>query len=112
MWLEGDYVPLWGATDADRRHLVAFARRLGRETMITVAPRLVDGLLPAHSGLPLAAELWQDAAIELPPELPAAFTNVITGERVEAVADGERRLLRAADMLGACPVAVLQHTQS
>jgi (1->4)-alpha-D-glucan 1-alpha-D-glucosylmutase len=112
VWLEGDYVPLWGATDADRRHLVAFARRLGRETMITVAPRLVDGLLPAHSGLPLAAELWQDAAIELPPELPDVFTNVITGERVEAVADGERRLLRAADILGACPVAVLQHTQS
>ena len=68
VWLEGDYVPLRGASESDRRHLIAFARRLGRETMITVAPRLVDSrrlVSLANSGAEMARRIKLTSAARL-----------------------------------------------
>ncbi len=108
VWLEGEYLALPGADDLAARHVVAFARRLGRDVMITVAPRLTGGLLPEQATTPALADVWNNAAIILPPESPGAFVNLITRESVDAIDANGHRLLRVADLLRTCPVAVLE----
>jgi (1->4)-alpha-D-glucan 1-alpha-D-glucosylmutase len=107
VWLEGEYIALRGADDLASRHIIAFVRRLGGEVMLTVAPRLAGSLLPEHASTPALADVWGEAAIVLPPNLPGRFVNLITRESVDAIDVDGRPVLRAADLLRTCPVAVL-----
>ena len=60
--------------------------------MLTVAPRLAGSLLPEHASLPALADIWGEAAIVLPPNLPGRFVNLITRESVDAIdIDGRPR---------------------
>ena len=86
------------------RHVVAFARRHGREASITVVPRLVATLGAGVGTLPCGAGIWGDTRVELPFLAPDAIVlDTITGR--------ERRLaggaLALSEILEAAPVAVL-----
>ena len=86
------------------RHVVAFARRLGKDTVVTVVPRLTTTLGVAAGELPCGAAVWGDTRVEMPflPE-SARLRDAITG--------AERRVRRGgialAELLEAAPVAVL-----
>jgi (1->4)-alpha-D-glucan 1-alpha-D-glucosylmutase len=109
VFLEGSYTPVWGVDEVAQRHLVAFARRLGNEVRLTVAPRVVGSLLADEADAPLGRQVWHDARLELPPEIGAdAFVNLITGERVTVSVFDGRRVLYAADLLSVAPAAVLR----
>ena len=107
VWLEGDYVPLHGADELASRHLIAFARKLGDEVAITAAPRFAASLLPEQATAPILSDVWGDAAIVVPDDLPGSFVNLITREPIATVDRDGRRLLYAADLLRTSPVAVL-----
>jgi (1->4)-alpha-D-glucan 1-alpha-D-glucosylmutase len=86
------------------RHVLAFARRHGREASITVVPRLVATLGNEPGTLPCGAAVWGDTRVELPfLARDATLSDAIT-RRERRVVDGAIAL---ADILDAAPVAVL-----
>jgi (1->4)-alpha-D-glucan 1-alpha-D-glucosylmutase len=101
----GAYLPL-EARGAWAEHVCAFARVSDAGVVVTVIPRLL-----ARRGvdaLPLGPEYWADTRLPLPRELAGRFVNVLTGERVEAVAAGEAAALPVGSVLTAFPVALLE----
>ena len=109
LFLEGTYEPLTGPDETSRRHLVSFARRVGRSTAIAIVPRLVSRRVPDPLTPPLGEAVWGDDGILVPDDVEApAFVHLVTGEIVAPVAHPPGgRLLRAADVFRTCPVALL-----
>ena len=100
--LDGAYTPLEPQGPA-AEHVVAFARHDDSGTLLAVAPRLVAGLV-GDQPLPLGESAWGQAHLALPPALGAGgYRHLITGDEVEAPGG----LLRVADALRDCPVALL-----
>jgi (1->4)-alpha-D-glucan 1-alpha-D-glucosylmutase len=82
LFREGEYVPL-GVTGAKSAHVVAFARRNHDKWCVVVVPRLMAGL--TRSGTPpLGEKVWSDTLVEHPPDAPAHWTNVLTGEAISS----------------------------
>ena len=104
---EGEYFALEAAGE-QQEHVVAVARRYEDQWVLAIVPRLVGGLLATDQQLPTGAETWQATRVLLPAELSVrAFRNPFTGERNEAVEEGGDRVIRIAEVLRTCPVAVL-----
>jgi (1->4)-alpha-D-glucan 1-alpha-D-glucosylmutase len=98
----GTYTPLQiQGTHAD--HVVAFARRLGKQQIIAIAPRLIAGLCKKKRILPLGESVWADTALKLDTKKAKRFSNIMTGESFEARAG----TVRLADVLAHFPVAIL-----
>jgi len=108
VFLDGEYVPL--AAEGERKdHVVAFARILGDQNVLVVAPRLVAGLTGEEPRLPLGREIWDRNTIMLPHNLAGhGFRNVLTGEEVEPIRGEGRAQLLLADALRVLPVAILK----
>ncbi len=103
LFQEGIYLPL-NATGEKAQHIVAFARQLGKQFVITVAPRLVAGLCNKAKVLPLAEKIWGDTVLRLNDKIPASgFRNVLTGETMA----GSKKDLRLSEILANFPVAIL-----
>jgi (1->4)-alpha-D-glucan 1-alpha-D-glucosylmutase len=82
LFREGEYIPL-GVTGARSDHVVAFARRYHDQWCIVTVPRLVARL--TRSGTPpLGEKAWRDTLIQLPPDAPSSWTNVLTGEAISS----------------------------
>lgn len=86
-----------------KRHVLAFARRMGEQWAVVAAPRLPAGLTP-QGGWPLGETVWSDTRIQLPSGAPSRYRDALTGGEVRAdgglsLADGLRHfpalLLRA-----------------
>jgi maltooligosyltrehalose synthase len=90
---------------------VAFARRLGRETVIGLAPRFVARL--RLSGPPLGSPVWAGTWLAVPETwTPRAYRNVLTGEEVAVTTqDGGPGLMLEA-VLATLPVALLEATDA
>jgi (1->4)-alpha-D-glucan 1-alpha-D-glucosylmutase len=94
----GEYVPLYA--DAGReQNVCAFALRGGGRTIVAVAPRLF-ARLAEEGDAPLGRRAWGDAKLQIP---DGAYTNVLTGERLDARAG----VVALADLLSEFPVALL-----
>ncbi len=99
LFARGDY----GALYAEGRHadsIVAFARGLGKEQAVAVAPRFLGGVVEPGR-LPLGMDVWQDTKLNLP-EIDGSWTNVLTGETLSG---GET--LPMGELLRKFPVALL-----
>jgi (1->4)-alpha-D-glucan 1-alpha-D-glucosylmutase len=72
LFREGEYIPL-RVTGTKANHVIAFARHLHDEWCIVAVPRLCASLKD-----------WQDTQIELPPDVPSRWTNVLTNEDMPA----------------------------
>jgi (1->4)-alpha-D-glucan 1-alpha-D-glucosylmutase len=97
----GQYVPL-PASGTHAEHVIAFMRRRGGKTAVTIGGRLWMKLGGEIGELPVGNATWGDTAIDAGP-LQGTFENVYTGERVEA-ADGKLSLGR---VFSAFPAALL-----
>ncbi|KPF46133.1 malto-oligosyltrehalose synthase [Rhizobium sp. AAP43] len=101
LFSEGTYTPLQ-AVGARQQHVVAFARRHGGYTLLTIAIRLPLSLQTSCAGLE-ASKFWGDTGIDLPDDLETTeWRDVLTGRRI---GPGSRLSLR--DVLGPQPVALL-----
>jgi (1->4)-alpha-D-glucan 1-alpha-D-glucosylmutase len=87
LFARGDYLPL-EARGACAAHVVAFARRLGDQWSVAVAPRWTTRL-----------EDWGDTEIAMPEDRPPEWTDALTG-----IIPSSWRL---ADLLREFPVALL-----
>ena len=98
----GSYVPVYGAIEK-QEHLCAFARVHEHEMAIIAAPRLAYTLMHGETRPPIG-EAWGAAELALPPQAPADFLNVLTGETVKATAT---RSLLCRELFADFPVALL-----
>jgi (1->4)-alpha-D-glucan 1-alpha-D-glucosylmutase len=77
LFAEGSYVPL-AAEGPKSHHIVAFARVLGAEVVITLACRLPLSMLTNAEGLD-QAEFWGDTSVPLPADLAGmAWRDALT----------------------------------
>jgi (1->4)-alpha-D-glucan 1-alpha-D-glucosylmutase len=107
LFARGAYLPL-RVKGARATSVIAFMRRLERQTAITIAPRLYARLLPAGSDLPLGTPTWGDTWIELPRGGEASMlTNDLDGIGVPVREVAGRRGILAADALANFPVALV-----
>jgi len=94
LFAEGSYRPLRAEGPASR-HVIAFERRSGRDVLVVLVGRLL-------ASLP-GSDPWHGTSVAWPSRHPALH-NLLTGERVEAIA---ARLV-IAPLFGSLPVAVLR----
>ncbi len=103
LFADGDYIPL-EVQGEQAAHVVAFARRLEDQAVITVAPRLVYWLTTRESPFPADVRAWEGTEIILPEEIKTGpITNMMTGEVLHL--QGDR--IRVGQILGSFPVALL-----
>ena len=109
LFLDGDYVPL-EAGGAAHKHVCAFSRRHDNQTVLTVVPRLIGGLIADPSIPPLGIQAWGDTWIHLPDgtEPSRRYRNVLTGENLGPMIRDGRPILPLAEILSHCPVALLE----
>jgi (1->4)-alpha-D-glucan 1-alpha-D-glucosylmutase len=77
LFLHGEYIPLH-VSGPRSDHVIAFARRLHDDWCVVAVPRLL-------AKLGRAERIWKDTSIELPPEAPSQWRNVLTEEGMPAV---------------------------
>jgi (1->4)-alpha-D-glucan 1-alpha-D-glucosylmutase len=103
LFTHGDYQPLYGL-QKQRPYVCAFARSHENRHLIAVAPRRVSRLVEPFE-FPVG-QVWERGLLRLPPKLPSRFTNVLTGEQLDAV-DRSERGLALDEVLAHLPVALL-----
>jgi len=112
LFAEGTYEPI-EVQGEKADHVVAFARRLGDEGVLVIAPRLVAGLTKGEERFPLGFELWGNTTLALPTGWGGhRFRNLLTGQVVPAgqKSQGEKSsgaTLAVAEVLSSFPVALL-----
>ena len=106
LYLEGDYVPL-DCEGKSRSHICAYARLHHDQAVVAVVPRLMVDLNDVP-GMP-GEEVWQDSWITVPSwKTGSVYLNLLTGERLETISQGERQVLPLHRILQHCPVALLE----
>jgi (1->4)-alpha-D-glucan 1-alpha-D-glucosylmutase len=105
LYMSGVYIPLQSKGRAGDS-IVGFMRRLGDSSAITVAPRLLAGLVP-NDNLPLG-DVWEDTWLMLPEECTGqTYKDVLTGNTLEARHRNGLPALHIPDVLRNFPVALL-----
>jgi (1->4)-alpha-D-glucan 1-alpha-D-glucosylmutase len=82
LFAEGSYEPLEVSGPA-AGHVVAFARRQGRQAMIVAAGRLFARLPAAPGRFAPDAAAWRGTVVAAPSEATARFSNLFTGASAE-----------------------------
>lgn len=98
----GAYISL-RATGSKAGHVVAFARVLQDDMVVTVVPRLSYTLSKGHEHAPIG-ELWGDTELVLPRNAPDFFANAFTGQ---VSATSAARTLLCREIFSDFPVALL-----
>jgi len=99
---QGDYVPL-KVTGSGERHVVAYARTLGRQMAVVVTPRFAYGLMNGEARMPLG-EAWETTQIELPPQSSETpLKNWLTAEILPA----GRQTLLCREVFASFPLGLL-----
>ncbi len=108
VYLEGDYVPL-DCEGRNRAHLCAFARLHQDQAVVTIVPRLTANLNNVSGHGVQEADVWQDTWLTVPSwKTGSVYLNILTGEHLETMTQGERQVLPVGRVLNHCPVALLQ----
>ncbi|HTL57481.1 MAG TPA: malto-oligosyltrehalose synthase [Candidatus Limnocylindrales bacterium] len=106
LFQQGNYLPL-SAVGSKQKHVCAFARVMGKQAFVTVAPRLVVGLVDGAERSPMGKEVWHETKLQLPVLIHGKqYQNVLTGE-LHIIAEPNTGLL-VGDVLAHFPVALLQ----
>jgi len=98
LFQRGEYLPL-GASGMFAECCVSFARRLGDQWIVVIAPRLSSRI-----GFPPIAERWKDTMLEFPETLSLEHAhNLFTCRKLHH----EGRVVAVADTLSILPFAVI-----
>ena len=108
----GAYVPL-AAVGARAEHVVAFARRDGREAAIVAVPRLAARLTGLDGRWPLGEEIWGETWLSLGDAgLAGTYRDRFTGRRLPTEPrDGVPGITLGA-LLEILPVALLEREEA
>jgi (1->4)-alpha-D-glucan 1-alpha-D-glucosylmutase len=110
LFQQGEYVPLQ-VLGSKREHLFAFARIHGDNATVVVVPRLLTGVVEDPAELPLGEQVWGDTKVTMPSwKEGSPYRNVLSGHELVTVPDGGRQTIAAAEILGECPIALMERT--
>ena len=108
LFQNGEYIPL-DSHGSKQDHICAFARLDGEQASVTVVPRLVTSLTGDLQTFPVGPEIWGDTWVIVPSwRAGSPYRNLFTGETLSSQTVGERQMLPVAEVLGECPVALLE----
>ena len=108
LFQKGEYIPL-ESQGTNKDHICAFARLHMEQATVTVVPRLMATLTDDPKRLPVGSELWGDTWVVVPSwRAGSPYRNLFTGETLSSQTVGERQMLPVAEVLGECPVALLE----
>jgi (1->4)-alpha-D-glucan 1-alpha-D-glucosylmutase len=108
LFMDGAYLPLEGEGDL-KNHICAFARRGEGKVVLVVIPRFLTRLVKSPDALPLGREVWGDARVVIPGEMPVArFRNIFTAETIGTVEWDGRMGLALDRVFANFPVAILE----
>jgi (1->4)-alpha-D-glucan 1-alpha-D-glucosylmutase len=96
----GSYMPLF-ASGEKHEHVLAFARRRGRDSVLVAVPRLIYKLTAGELRPPLG-DLWGDTELPAPQDV-TTLQNVFTGEQFAVSPRG----LLCRELFARFPVALL-----
>jgi (1->4)-alpha-D-glucan 1-alpha-D-glucosylmutase len=99
LFARGSYSPV-RARGKRAAHVLAFARRLGKQWAVAAAPRLTASF--GTSGFPVG-RTWDGTSLVLPSGAPLAWRDVLTGERRRA----KSGVLPAREVFASLPIAFL-----
>lgn len=103
MFSQGEYIPLYAAGDK-AEHLIAFARRMGGDEIIVLAPRLYVRLTNGEERPPLGEDVWGSTRLTLS---QGRYHDLFTGQNYEV-----QEQLQIAGVLNRFPVALLVRSNS
>jgi len=104
----GEYIPL-EVMGQRSENVCAFARRVGDETALIVAPRLFTKLFNPFKGLPFGEEVWDNSYIVIPSaEEGTEYLNIFTGTTVKAKNINGGVALHLSEVIADFPVALLE----
>jgi (1->4)-alpha-D-glucan 1-alpha-D-glucosylmutase len=108
LFRDGEYIPL-RVVGEYASNVCAFARRLGAEMVVVIAPRLYLRLLGDREDAPLGETVWNDTAVELPKEVVETIQlrGILDRKPVSTAKAASRVTVRVADTLANFPVALL-----
>lgn len=102
----GEYMPL-AVEGAKADHVVAYARKHHKRSLIVVAPRLIASVMDVETALPIG-DIWGDAFIHIPLDLKGeTYINVMTGENIQTPQRDGEPAVKVSDILKNFPVALL-----
>ncbi len=108
LFQNGEYMPVatlgWRA-----EHIVAFARRWGKTTILVAVPRLVATLLDDTDIdlAPIGTSIWGDTHLRVPAcNGFAGYRNMLTGEAGTMTSEGDFAEIDAARVFASFPVAI------
>jgi (1->4)-alpha-D-glucan 1-alpha-D-glucosylmutase len=96
---QGELLPL-EATGARADNVVGYGRVLEADACVVLLPRWTTRL---GDGVPPGPDAWGDTTVTLPPGLPGAWRNALTGEKVAATSGS----IALQDVFAAVPYALL-----
>ncbi len=103
---KGEYVPL-EVFGPKADHVLAFARRLGQETAIIIAPRFHANLTPVSDELLVDPDVWGETKIEVSDLRETQYRNTLDSKIIEPEEHDGRNFLTVGEMLSGFPVALL-----
>ncbi|TKB91849.1 MAG: malto-oligosyltrehalose synthase [Nitrospira sp.] len=108
LFLSGEYVPL-KVEGTKKKHVCAFARIYEDRAVVAIVPVLLRGLCRETESFPFDPSLWEDTWVIVPSWRPAScYQNLLTGEILSSTETEGKQSLRLAEILGSCPVALLE----
>jgi (1->4)-alpha-D-glucan 1-alpha-D-glucosylmutase len=99
LFLKGDYLPL-KVVGKFQDCIVAFARQVGDQVAIIVAPRLLTSLV--NPGERPLGDVWEDTAIQLPAGMPSVWKDAIAAQTLQG-----NEAVPVSEVLKNFPVALL-----
>ena len=106
----GGYQPLEGS-GAHAAHVVALARREGRDAVIAVVPRLTARLAGLTGAFPLGESVWEHTWVAVGPELAGVYRDRFTGLTLETELRDGTPALACPTLFGHFPVALLERQE-
>lgn len=104
----GAYVPLTG-TGEKCAHVFAFARSHREESIVTVIPRLLTGVIPDAHLAPLGEAVWKETWLTMPDWGEGTqVRNIFTGDVLRTVIRDGRLVLAVGEIFLHSPVAWLE----
>lgn len=101
LFRDGEYMPL-KCSGHRSEHICSFMRRFQGTCAVVVVPTLVSRLVQAGQ-FPIGENVWEDARLAIPRNVPGQWVQVLTGEHIASEPEG----LRVSDVLRKFPVALL-----
>jgi (1->4)-alpha-D-glucan 1-alpha-D-glucosylmutase len=108
LFREGKYVALESSGE-HAKHVVAFARKYGRDSIIVAVPRLTAKLLKSQEQPPCSADVWKDTRLQLPGTAATQWRNVFTGALLRTELEDKATALSAKGLFSDFPVALLNY---